>query len=294
MRKIEKIAVIGGDARQAALSSLLADEGYETATWAVKGDVGNAVRCVTWQNAVNSASAVILPIVAEDDMGKVNAPFASKSEGIPTLREILDESNAVVFGGKLSQTFVSYANTRHKEVVDYFASEELQVLNALPTAEGAVAVALEHLGVTIYGARVLVVGYGRIGKALSALLARMGACVDVAARKASDISKIEISFLTPKPLSSETLLQLVQDGYDVVFNTVPCVLFDTAVLEKASNRTLYIDLASSPGGFDFSAAELWGINVLRALSLPGKYFPITAGRIIGKTIINYLNYFEKN
>ena len=294
MRNIEKIAVLGGDARQAALAAMLADCGYETATWAVEGDVGNAVRCLQWRAALMSADAVILPIVAEDEMGRLNAPFALDGAQIPVLNDILEASDAMIFGGKLPQDFVNRSAAYGRKVIDYFFSEDLQILNALPTAEGAIAVALDNLDVTIYASKILVVGYGRIGKTLSSILHRMGANVDVAARRGSDLARIEIEGIRPQRLFGDSLASLVSGEYDAVFNTVPCVLFNSEVLRNANPKTLYIDLASSPGGFDLLAASERGLRVLKALSLPGKYFPRSAGNIIGKTILNYLSNLEEN
>lgn len=292
MKNIEKIAVLGGDARQAALAAMLADAGYEAAAWAVKGDIGKAVRCAKWRSAVASADAIILPIVAEDDSGRLNV-LPSADEDVPYLRDILDASSGIVLGGRLSSAFTDYAKKHKREAVDYFLNEELQILNALPTAEGAVAVALENLDITIFASKVLVVGYGRIGKVLASLLLRMGARVDVAARKDSDLARIEIAGMSPKRIFGSSLSALAGGGYDVVFNTVPFVLFDSHALAAASKDTLYIDLASSPGGFDFEYAEERGLMVLKALSLPGKYFPRTAGMIIGKTVLNYLSNLEE-
>ena len=56
------------------------------------------------------------------------------------------------------------AQVRGLTIQDYFAREELAVANAVPTAEGAVQLAMEHLPITIHGARVLVVGFGRVGR----------------------------------------------------------------------------------------------------------------------------------
>ncbi len=292
MKKIKKIAVLGGDARQAALAAMLAETGYETATWAVNGNIGGAVRCAKWRSALASADAIIIPIVAEDGGGRLNVS-PSFTEDVPHLRDILDASSGVVLGGKLPDSFLSYAKEQSREAIDYFLNEELQILNALPTAEGAVAVAFENLDRTIFSSSILVVGYGRIGKALASLLWRMGARVDVAARKDSELARIEISGMTPRSISADSLSRLVAGGYDVVFNTVPCVLFDAEVLKSAREETLYVDLASSPGGFDFNYAKERGLRVLKALSLPGKYFPRSAGMIIGKIVLNYLSNLEE-
>ncbi|MBR4033426.1 MAG: dipicolinate synthase subunit DpsA, partial [Clostridia bacterium] len=48
-----------------------------------------------------------------------------------------------------------------------------------------------------------------------------------------------------------------------------------------------IDLSSVPGGVDFGVAKEMGIKAIWALSLPGKYAPESAGRIIGDTLLEY-------
>ena len=45
-----------------------------------------------------------------------------------------------------------------------------------------------------------------------------------------------------------------------------------------------IELASAPFGLDFDLARKHGIDVVKAMGLPGKYTPKTAGEIIGKKI----------
>ena len=78
------------------------------------------------------------------------------------------------------------------------------------------------------------------------------------------------------------------NGYDVVFNTVPYLLFDRELLEKMDSSVLLIDLASRPGGVDFGAAADLGVKTIWALSLPGKVAPQTSGEIIRDTIVQML------
>ena len=53
-----------------------------------------------------------------------------------------------------------------------------------------------------------------------------------------------------------------------------------------------IDLASKPGGIDFSAAAMLNLKVIWALSLPGKVAPVTSGEIIKTAIFNIINEEE--
>ena len=67
------------------------------------------------------------------------------------------------------------------------------------------------------------------------------------------------------------------------------MVLDKSILERADPDCLIIDLASKPGGVDFSAAAKLGIKVIWALGLPGKTAPVTSGEIIADTVINILS-----
>ena len=284
MNRISRIAVLGGDERQAALAQMMSEYGYQTVVWAVRGNVVGAVSCQKWQTAVSGADAVILPIVAEDENGRVNAPFC-QDDAPPSLLDILDKSTGVICAGKLSRDFSATAKIWGREVFDYFSSEELKIRNSVPTAEGAVAIAIEAMDRTIWGSKAVVMGYGRIGSALSSLLTNMGAQVTVAARKMSDLAKAENAGCAIFRIDTEDMSSLLE--CDILFNTIPACVFTRQVLMNANKDTIFIDLASLPGGFDTKEVEALGLKLIKALSLPGKYFPRTAGRIIGQTIIEY-------
>ena len=68
--------------------------------------------------------------------------------------------------------------------------------------------------------------------------------------------------------------------YDIIFNTVPFRILDEKILKNVKKGALIIDLASAPGGVDMDYAKQNRINVIWALSLPGKVAPLTAGKII--------------
>ena len=156
---------------------------------------------------------------------------------------------------------------------------------AFPTAEGAIQIALEEMPVTLHGSRALVIGYGRLGKALAPRLAGLGAKVSVAARKYADLAWAEgFGFGTEHTGELKGWLC----GYDLVVNTVPVRVLREAELADLKPGCLVIDLASKPGGVDFDAAARLGVKAFWALSLPGKVAPVTAGKSIKTTIYNIL------
>ena len=288
MNKNIKLALLGGDARQGCLARFLADHGFETAAWGMSdsGCIGGAVRCRDPVSAMASAAAVILPLPATLDGVTLN----SENEERIKLNKILEYADVPFFGGKLSESFRLAASARTRKVIDYFETESLQIKNALPTAEGAISIAMQNLKRTLVGARAAVIGYGRIGKTLADLLLKLGARVTVAARNEQQLAYAQIAGAKTVRIGSDSSSLKLPDEYDVIFNTVPAGLFDAAQIGKLPENTLLIDLASPPGGVDFAAAKEAGIRAIWALSLPGRYAPEDAGRIIGETL---LELFER-
>ncbi len=281
----EKIfAVLGGDLRQIYLARGLSDRGYTVRLFGFDDypdRVDGAVTCVRLENALEHADYVILPIPYSSDGELLNAPYSTQRIALEDIYAHLTRE-MTVFGGK----FCNMDLTRQGiKTIDYFEREELQVLNAVPTAEGAIDCAMRESPYTLASSKCLVVGYGRIGKALAPLLKGLNADVSVSARKYSDLAWISAMGYTP--CRTEEAAAIVGD-YDIVFNTVPAPVIGRSVLENAKKGALFIDLASKPGGIDFTAAKALGVHALRALSLPGKTSPATAGNIIMQTVLNII------
>ena len=195
-----------------------------------------------------------------------------------------------IYGGMPDTSFAEEVLRRQCHIFDYTKDEIFQLRNALPTAEGAIAIAMSESRRTLRGSQTLVIGYGRIGKLLADLLRNMGASVTIAARKSTDRALAQLHGCQTIPIyedSSGSKLLLSQ-RYHIIFNTVPVLLIDEKLLPKIPDDTILIDLASAPGGIDYDAANRLGKKTVVALSLPGKVAPITAGEIIGDLILTDL------
>ena len=171
------------------------------------------------------------------------------------------------------------------KVYDFLNREEMQVCNAVPTAEGAIEIAISETPFTLHNSNCLVLGYGKVGKILAKSLDALGAKTYVSARKYADLALIEGHGCYPLTVS-EAKSRLGE--FDIIFNTVPALILSKNELLHIRRDTLVIDLASKPGGVDFETAKELGIHVVWALSLPGRVAPVTAGIIIKDTIINML------
>jgi dipicolinate synthase subunit A len=228
------------------------------------------------------ADVLVLPIVSGDseDIRCGDGSFVPCDEIAKHLSK-----HAVVVGGRLNTSQIELFSALGHDVVDYFKREEFVVKNCIPTAEGALQIALKEMGTTVFGSEVLITGYGRVAKACGRLFNAVGGNVTVAARSLSQLAEAENNGLGAFPL---TELYGHIPRFDIIINTVPAMIFDRQTLGAVAKDSLIIDLASVPGGVDFTAAAELNKRTVHALSLPGKTAPITSGRIIADTVRNIL------
>lgn len=173
-------------------------------------------------------------------------------------------ANVTVFGGNLPQTGLN--------TVDLLKDEAYLLQNAAITAHCAIKIAMNHLPSTLYGLNALVIGWGRIGKSLTALLHALGARVTVATRDPAAI---------PVPYKAVDTASLDPSPYRLIFNTAPVPVLDSRL---AAPNALLIDLASKLG--------ISGDRVIWARGLPGKEAPESSGALIAQTVIRYLSEKE--
>lgn len=281
-----KFTVIGGDLRNVKLANLLLADGNSVNIYGFKnaGFELGIPESEDLQKAIDDSDIVIGPLPCSNDNETVNAPFHPEKININEVFKIM-KKNQLFIAGRISDKIIHLAGVYNVYCTDILEREEMAVLNAIPTAEGAIQIAMEEMPITLHDCRALILGFGRIGKMLAKMLQGIGVKVFIEARKYSDIAWIKsYSF---KPVYINELGDYIGQ-MDVVFNTVPHIMLDANMLGKLKNDCLVIDLASKPGGVDFERAKAMGIKVIWALSLPGKVAPITAAKFIKETIYNIL------
>jgi dipicolinate synthase subunit A len=253
MKKARTYIIIGGDERFTKLAELL-----------------NAPQTVSTGELRETADCVILPL-----------PFEWNDEVMRSL-----SPGQLIFAGRVTEEDAAKAAELGLVLHDYFAREEMAVLNAIATAEGAIEIVMRETAYTLWRSSVLVVGFGRIGKVLSNRLTAIGAKVTVSARSCAD--RAWISAYGYGNVDTLTLGEKGNglDSFNIVINTVPSRIFGAERLKQLKDGCLVVDLASKPGGIDFKAAAELGINAHWALSLPGKVAPLSSAKIIRDTIRN--------
>lgn len=282
----KKFTVVGGDLRSVKLAELIASEGNEVNIYGFR-NAGFKVgidECKTLEIAIDSSDVVIGPIPCSNDNETLNAPFHTGKILLSEVFKLMNK-NQLFAAGLISEKAAHMATVYNVYTVDLLEREEMAVLNAIPTAEGAIQIAMEELSITLHDSNVLVLGFGRVGKTLAKMLQGIGATVHVEARKYSDMAWIH-SYGYKSVLLSDLKEHL--PGMDVIFNTIPHVILDYDLLSNINKESLIIDLASKPGGVDLDAAKELGLKTIWALSLPGKVAPVTAARFIKDTVYNII------
>lgn len=187
---------------------------------------------------------------------------------VPTKKYMLD-----ALGGK----FALYGGGEYENGINYMKNEKYVQMNALLTAEGAVATLESENTDSLIGKNILIIGYGRIAKALHRLLAAYGCNITVCSRsgESSVLSKLyganHIYFPELKN----------KNEFDIVINTVPHIVLTEYELKALKKSVIILDLASFPGGTDTLVASSLGIKILNGRGMPSKFTAKAAGEALG-------------
>lgn len=146
--------------------------------------------------------------------------------------------------------------------------------NAVLSAEGAVYAVMRSWDFSLLGARCTVIGYGRIGKALTDKLRKLGAQVTVAARRLESRAAAGESSVPIEQIPS------ILPHTDILLNTVPSPIIENQWLNKLPKHALLIELASPPYGMDLAAAREMGLRAWGEWGIPGRYCPGSAARLL--------------
>lgn len=278
MRKT--IGVLGGDLRQSYLARLLREDGWDVAAWGLEK---SGMECPVPLDKVLDAKILILPLPVCRE-GQLNLPLTDTVLSAEELWRRLG-SNQLLFGGAVGSLSKYLFERYGLEMLDYFEREDVQVANAIPTAEGAIMRMMEETDHTVQGSRCLIIGYGRIGKALAQRLQTLGAFVTVAARKAQDIAWIKACGYRAAAVNE---LREKMEEFDVIFNTAPATVLGEELLRLVRPDVLLLELASLPGGFDENAVKDNNLHIIVERGLPGKTAPLSAARVIRDGIYHIL------
>jgi dipicolinate synthase subunit A len=284
-----RIVFLGGDARQlevirkcVEMDATVSAAGFEK--WEAPSPGVNLAQLSP--ELLGSADVLVLPTVGCDEEGNINALFSTGR------LQLLDEhvaalpQGSTVYTGMAKNYLRSLCAKYSLKLVELLNRDDVAIYNSIPTAEGALVMAIQNTDFTIHGSVSMVLGMGRTGFTMARALQGLGSTVKVGVRKQDHFARAEE--MGWKPFMTGELLQQVTDT-DLIFNTIPSMIITAQVLSRIPKHCVIIDLASAPGGCDFRYAEKRGIKAMLAPGLPGIVAPKSAGMIMGSALVQSIS-----
>ncbi|GIP21480.1 MULTISPECIES: dipicolinate synthase subunit DpsA [Paenibacillus] len=278
------IVFLGGDARQievirkcAELDANVRIVGFDQ----LEEPPGGVTLETLTTGLLASADVIVLPVVGSDEKGSVPVHFSK--DPIILLEEHFAAmpKDVMIYTGMAKEFLRRHTAKYGLQLFELLDRDDVAIYNSIPTAEGALMMAIQNTDITIHGSNCVVLGLGRTGFTLARNLQSLGAVVKTGVRRHDHFARaVEMGW---KPFMTTDLADQASD-IDLIFNTIPTMIVTAQIIAQMPRQAVIIDLASAPGGTDFRYAEKRGVKALLAPGLPGIVAPKTAGIIMANCI----------
>ena len=265
------VAVIGGDLRmlehmrQARLAGAVVQH---------YGDVPGAEEAAghpaapTLADAVKGSRIISCPIPGVGSDDALFAKFTNEKLCMNTEVLLGAAPGAVLFTCWSTPRMVEWAKGSPVTLIDYGEDDELAILHAVPTAEGAIRTAIEHTDDTLLGMNVLCFGLGRVGLSVADAFRSMKAKVSLAARNPAQLARAwTLGF---EPIHLRDLTSDLQRFSLLVSSSSGRVVTREIIAATRRDVVVIIDLCSPPGSVDFEAARALDRKVVWARAQAGR------------------------
>ena len=273
-----KLLVLGGDIRLHYTAERLKQK-YEVYTYGVSElDMLPDEPC----------DAAVLGLPESRDGINISAPLCREPVPFSVLKKLV-KCGGIVIGGMVSPAVRKFCAENGFFCEDHYCDEAVMLRNAVPSAEGALAVGINATPEQMLGQKVLILGFGRIASQLAVYLTAMGCEVIVAARSREKRAKARM--LGCRAVGFDVLGNILPE-VTLIYNTVPCAVIGEDELAVFDDEAVYVELASV-SGIDSEALKRHSVTVIKAGGLPAKTAPKTAGEIIADAVEEILDTYKE-
>ncbi|GHU54262.1 dipicolinate synthase subunit A [Clostridia bacterium] len=280
-----KAVIIGGDKRSVYLSALLQENGVSVKNYGLDSyetknipNDGKLYELIEWGDIIIGGTPL------SHNGVDFNAPYSKAVVKADDVLRLIKPPK-IFFAGFVKENMRELAARYGTRLVDLLEREELALLNAIPTAEGAIRLAIENTDITLHGANVLLIGYGRVGRVLGKKLCGIGASVFAVTFSGAEYAAAQSFGVSPVRYAD---MENALGDADVILNTVPKILIDRSNIKFIRKNTPFIDISSPPHGIDYTFAKEAGLAVIFSGSLPGAVAPRSSALYNMKAIFNVL------
>jgi dipicolinate synthase subunit A len=264
------VAVLGGDTRMLEHMRQARAAGARVQHYgSVPGaeEIAGRPQAASLAEAVKGARIISCPIpgIGEDDA--IYARYTTERLKLTTDVLMGAAPGALMFTCWSTPQSEQWAKGTPVRIIGYADDDALSILHAVPTAEGAVRIAIENTDDTILGMNVLCIGLGRVGISVAQAFDGLKARVTLAARNPAQLARAWAMHLEPVELRD---LGARIGEFPLIVSSASGKVIDRPLLERTRPDVVIIDLCSPPGSVDFASANALGRKVVWARAQAGR------------------------
>lgn len=268
-----KVLFIGGDLRNIEILKYFNKLGYDVDL--IGYEKINYFYTKNLSEHISHYDIIVLPINGIKDNNECTSKFSQNPIYIED--DILQKisKNCLVFTGLITEKLKKL----NKNIISLINDEDIKKENGIITSEGVIMDIIQNTDFSIHNSKILVIGFGNVGKPLVKVLESMGSNVFVGVKNKNDILN-ELYFSTK---DIEKFIKFVKQS-DVIINSAPELTLDKNILEFINPDTYIVDVSSYPYGIDLNHCRNMNKNVTLLPGIPGIIAPKSAGKILTKKI----------
>lgn len=265
------LLILGGDQRNRMIMEILKDRGF-------------SVEYFSDMHRENTQS--ILEHISQCDYQLLPITLGEQSICGISREDLLDacQAHSHLFCGTANENWTIHCRKKGIDLVQLLQNETLAAENAYYTAEGAIGLVQELSKTSLYQARCVVVGSGRIATALCRMLRVHTPHITVLARNKKRMAELTLGQIPCLEIGQQSK---AFENAEIVFNTVPENIIIPAELCKMAKNGIYAELASAPYGCHWESIP-GSIRKVLGSGLPGKRFPFSAAKSMANAMAPYL------
>lgn len=191
-------------------------------------------------------------------------------------------SNITIFAGNIYEEFLKVINNKNIKYINFMAHEDFVLKNATLTAEGFLGDLILNTKSSMYNQQILILGSGRVAKAVGYLFYKLGLTFDFAMRNEKEYNHAKL--FARKCILGDSYKNALKN-YDVVINTIPAVIFNENDANKFKKDCYVFELASKQC---LEGISTQNFNYVLCPALPSKYTPKTAADLMIEILNLYL------
>lgn len=292
---MKNICLIGGDRRNLELAKLLLKDNdnyvrlyanekmyyeiIESKKLENEEKYTNLEECTNLEKAIANSNIVVTGIPISKDKEYLTGEYTNLKISLEEF--FLNLKNNFLISGMVPEKFNEMLKKNNNKFLDILKDERYVITNAKITVEGIIKYLIENTENTIFNSKILVLGYGRIGKILCNVLKNFTEniyCMPNSKEEEELLNANAINTISKENLNNNLT------KFEIIVNTIPKLVLDKKEIELLNKEVFVLDIASKPGGINREIAQKNNIKFSWKLGIPAEISPIACAEKI-KNII---------